>query len=182
MPSICVYAASSRNLPEEFYAAADLIGRRLGADGFDLVFGGANIGLMNSVARGFKSAGAKVISVIPHLFDKSRLTFVDSDEVLLTEDLRHRKRIMESRADAFLVLPGGPGTLDEFFETLTLKQLGLVKKPIVILNQNGHFDGTLLQIKTCVDRGFADPSLLTAFVVVGDADAAVSALGSALGR
>ena len=173
MPHVCIYAASSRRLDPEYYAAAESLGTQLGQLGWDLVFGGANIGLMNAAARGFKSVGRRVISVIPHIFDRSGLTFAPSDQVLLTDDLRQRKRIMAEHADAFLTWPGGPGTLDEFYETLTLAQLKLIEKPIVLFNFRGHFAGTLQQLETAVTSGFADPKLLEALSVVDTVDQAV---------
>jgi uncharacterized protein (TIGR00730 family) len=178
MPKLCVYAASSRHLPAHYYDIAQALGEAAGRSGWDLVFGGANIGLMNSVALGFQSTGAKILSVIPHLFDKRGLTFSASDEVLLTEDLRHRKRIMEAHADAFLALPGGPGTLDEFYETLTLKQLRLHAKPMVLFNLEGHFDGTVAQIRRMVERGFADADLVDQFVVTDSIAAALAVLAA----
>lgn len=170
MPIVCVYAASSTRLPDEVYATSHAVGRALGRRGWDLIFGGANIGNMNAVARGFRETSRQVISIIPRLFDDRDLTFTDSTEIIITEDLRERKRIMAERAAAFLALPGGIGTMDEFYETLVLKQLEFHTKPMILFNEGGHFDPSIEQIRRIVDGGYASPRLLELFDVAPSVD------------
>ncbi|MCA9322672.1 MAG: TIGR00730 family Rossman fold protein [Planctomycetes bacterium] len=178
MPFVCVFASSSRRLDPEYYAAATSFGAGAAHQGWDLVFGGANIGLMDAVARGFESGGARIVSVIPRIFDRAGLTWTRAAEVILTDDLRERKRAMDTRAGAFVALPGGPGTADELFEILTLKQVGLHERPILVLNQNGHWDPLLLQLERMHESGFClqDPRELI------QVETDVAGLLEALGR
>jgi len=155
MGTVCIYASSSESLPQELYDSCRRFGESAAANGWDLIFGGGNIGLMNATALGFRAGGADVVSVIPRIFEEQGLTFEDSTEVVVTEDLRERKKIMLERSTAVVALPGGPGTLEELLETLTLRQLGFHSKPILIFNFGGHFDGLLNQIEDIVHKGFA---------------------------
>ena len=178
MPLLCVYASSSLVLPEEEYARADRLGRAFATQGWDLIFGGANIGIMNSVARAMRAEGRRVVSVIPEIFNARDLTFHDADEVLVTEDLRERKRVMQERADAFCVFPGGTGTLDEFYETLTLVQLRILVRPIVLLDFEEHFRGTIDQLAAIDAGGYTKVPLLDIVRVARDEAEAVSVMRS----
>ena len=153
MPTVCVFAASSQAIDPKIGQLTRTLGRSVAAAGWSLVFGGANIGLMNEIAMGFHDEGARICSVIPELF-AGDLTFDASDEVVVTPDLRQRKDEMDRRADAFLTLPGGIGTLDETCEILVLKQIGLSRKPLVIWNHDGHYDLLLKLVQGFEDRGF----------------------------
>lgn len=177
MPHLCVFAASSRRLDPQLYERTRDLGESLGRQGWDLVFGGANIGLMEAVAQGFKAAGARIVSVIPRLFDGKGLTWTAADEIILTEDLRDRKRVMDSRAAAFLVLPGGPGTADEFFEILTLKQIGIHDRPIVLVDHEGHWQGLLELLDRMHEGGFAAQHPRDLIEVATDFPAAARILG-----
>jgi uncharacterized protein (TIGR00730 family) len=172
MPLLCVYASSSLKLPEADYERADRLGRAFAAQGWDLIFGGANIGIMNSVARAMRDEGRRIVSVIPEIFNGRNLTFHDADEVLVTEDLRERKRVMQERADAFCVFPGGTGTLDEFYETLTLVQLDILVRPIVLLDFEDHFRGTLDQLRVIDEGGYTKVSLRDLVTVARDEEEA----------
>jgi uncharacterized protein (TIGR00730 family) len=110
---------------------------------WQLVYGGGKTGMMGAVARGVKSGGGRVVGVIPDFMKERELEFTEADELISVLTMRERKMLMETRADAFLALPGGWGTLEELMEILTLAHLEVLKKPIVILNQDGFFDDLL---------------------------------------
>lgn len=178
MPSVCVFAASSRDLEPHLYELTRQLGRDLAAEGWDLVFGGANIGLMNAVARGFKDGGARVVSVIPRIF-AGALTFEDSDEVVVTEDLRQRKDEMDRRSRAFVTIPGGLGTLDETCEILVLKQIGLSDKPLVIWDQGRHFGRFFDLISDLEEGGFCPRGAHELYLRAGTPEEVVAGLRGA---
>lgn len=140
--NICVYGAASTKISKKYLDAVEDLGRWIGERGHNLVFGAGYNGVMGAAARGVKQAGGKVIGVIPEFFrDESIEAIYDKcDELIYTKTMHERKLKMESLADGFVVAPGGIGTLEEFFETLTLKQLGRHTKPIAIYNVDGFFD------------------------------------------
>ncbi len=141
MPKLlCVYCSSSLHLDSTYYEMADRVGREMVAQGWGLVYGGGNAGLMGSVARGVKSAGGVVVGVIPEFMKVRELAFTDADELISVETMAERKKLMIERADGFLALPGGIGTLEEITEVLTLRYLAQARHPTVFLNQNGYYD------------------------------------------
>lgn len=141
--SICVYSSSSDAVAAEYVRAAAELGRLIGERGMELVYGGANVGLMGTLARAAKEAGGRVTGVIPRAIAARGLAFGDADELVLTDTLRERKAVMEERAGAFIALPGGFGTLEETLEAITLKQLGIHDKPVAFVNTAGFYDGLL---------------------------------------
>jgi len=143
--SICVYCSSSGRTDPAFVQAAEDFGRLLGADGHELVWGGASVGSMGAVARGARAAGGKLYGVMPSAMVDREIAFTDADELVLTATMRQRKELMEMRADAFAVLPGGFGTLEEIFEILTLRQLGYHAKPVGFL-EVGRFWAPLFDL------------------------------------
>lgn len=138
--NICVYAASGRELDNIYFEEAYRLGELISRAGHTLVFGGGNEGLMGACARGAKAAGGRIIGIAPRFFDEPGVLYADCDEFIYTETMRQRKQLMEQTADAFIMLPGGIGTFEEFFEILTLKQLGRHSKPIAILNTAGYYE------------------------------------------
>ena len=143
MPAICVYCSSSNSIADTYPPVAETLGRAIAERGHRLVYGGGAVGLMGVLAHATHEAGGSVTGVIPSkLQDREGIAY-DADELIVTDTMRERKAIMFRRADAFVVLPGGYGTLEEFMEVLTLKQLGYHDHPIAILNVDGFFD-TLL--------------------------------------
>ena len=123
---LCVYCGSSKNLESRYYSAAEAVGRSMVANGWGLVYGGGNVGMMGSVAGAVKGAGGHVVGVIPEFMKERELAFHQADELITVESMRDRKRIMEERASAFLALPGGIGTLEELAEIMTLRYLSLI--------------------------------------------------------
>ena len=156
---ICVFGASSDTLAEEYYDAARRLGELMAKGGHTLVYGGGSDGLMRACADGVKTGGGAAIGVAPRMFDEGDFLRRDFGELIFTETMAARKELMRSIAEAFIVLPGGTGTMDEFFETLTLKQLGMQGKAIVLLNTLGYFDPLFALLGDMVARGFAGPSM-----------------------
>jgi len=152
--TICVYCASSIYVEEKFLSLAYDLGTKIASDNYKLVYGGSNIGLMKQLADGAKNNNGYITGVIPNFFHEQKRTYHNLDKLILTNDLRDRKAIMQKHADAFIALPGGFGTLEELFEILTLKQLGLEKNPVVILNAFGFYDNLLLQFDVLFQKGF----------------------------
>lgn len=138
--NICIFGASGRELEESYYAAAELLGSLIAQQGHTLVFGGGREGLMGAAARGAHKYGGDIIGIVPKFFDEPGIIYEHCTELIFTETVRERKQLMEERSEACVVLPGGIGTFEEFFEMLTLKQLGRSDRAIVVLNTNNYYD------------------------------------------
>jgi uncharacterized protein (TIGR00730 family) len=160
---LCVYCASSDRLDPKYVAAATELGRELVARGWGLVYGGGKTGLMGAVARAAKASGGRVVGVIPEFMKAKELAYDEADEIVTVVTMRERKLLMETRADAFVALPGGFGTLEEIMEILTLRQLNVVKKPCVFLNQDGFYDPLFTLFETMLRDQFFKPSNLDIF-------------------
>ncbi len=152
--NICLYGASSTELEKSFIALTEDLGEKIGSKGHTLVYGGGANGLMGAAARGVRKGGGEVIGIAPSFFQVDGVLFEDCSEFIYTDTMRQRKQIMEEKADAFVVVPGGIGTFDEFFEILTLKQLGQHKKPIAIFNINGYYDSLAEMLDNAVKYKF----------------------------
>ena len=150
---LCIYGASGERLDARYFEAARDFGRLLGQHGHSLIFGGGAHGLMGACAEGAAETGAEIIGVAPRFFDEPGVLFPRCTRFVWTDTMRERKAIMEEESEAFLVLPGGIGTLEEFFETLTLKQLGLHGKPIALLNTLGYYDA----LRQLLEQAAASP-------------------------
>jgi uncharacterized protein (TIGR00730 family) len=155
--TLCVYCSSSNSIDAEYVAATKEVGAAMGANEWDLVYGGTNAGLMGVVADAALAAGVRVTGVIPEYIRKRGLAHDQLDSLIVTADMRERKAAMDHRADAFLVLPGGFGTLEEVFEILTLKQLQLHRRPIVFLNTRGVYNLLHGFLNHLLDERFAKP-------------------------
>lgn len=178
--SVCVYCGSRPGVDPAYTADADGIGKALAANGWRLVYGAGDVGLMGTVARAAQDAGADTFGVIPqHLVDWE-VGKTDLTTYIVTETMHERKKVMFMNCDAVVVLPGGAGSLDELFEALTWRQLGLHGKPILLLNTNGYWDPLIKLMNHVVTQGFADASLLDYITVVPDTVAATAALRVAL--
>ena len=162
---LCVYCASSDRLDPKYYAAAAELGREMVTHGWGLVYGGGKTGIMGAVARAVKQSGGRVVGVIPEFMKVRELAYAEADELVTVITLRERKLLMETRADAFVALPGGWGTLEEILEILTLRQLDLVKKPCVFLNQDGFYDPLLRLFERMLHDRFFKPSNMELFRV-----------------
>ena len=155
---ICVYGASSATLDASYLEAGRRLGRVLAQRGHSLVFGGGDSGLMGAVARGVKELGGRITGVAPRFFHVDGKLYAQCDELIATETMRERKQCMEDLADAFVMTPGGIGTFEEFFEILTLRQLGRHQKAIAVLNTNGYFSETLQMLNRAAREHFMTPA------------------------
>ena len=152
---ICVFAASSDRVAAVYQMAAEELGRLLGQGGHTLIFGGGRTGLMGACARGAFAAGAEIIGIAPRFFDEPGVLYEHCSRFVWTDTMAERKTAMEEEADGFLVLPGGIGTMEEFFEVLTLRQLGRHGKPIVLLNTAGFYNDLSAFLYRMTDTAFA---------------------------
>jgi uncharacterized protein (TIGR00730 family) len=162
---LCVYCASSDRLDPKYYAAAAELGREMVLHGWGLIYGGGKTGIMGAIARSVKQSGGRVVGVIPEFMKARELAYHDADELVTVITLRERKLLMETRADAFVALPGGWGTLEEIMEILTLRQLDLVKKPCVFLNQDGFYDDLIRLFERMLAENFFKRSNMDLFRV-----------------
>ena len=154
MKSITVFCGSSFGSDEIYKEQATLLGQTLAKQNIQLIYGGANVGLMGAVADGVLQEGGKAIGVLPHFLQSKEIAHQDLTELILVETMHERKTKMNDLCDGVIVLPGGYGTLEEFFEMITWAQLGLHKKPIAILNINGFYDDLIKLVQNMVDKGF----------------------------
>ena len=151
---ICVFGASSRDLEQGYFDEAFALGAELARRGHTIVFGGGASGLMGATARGAKSRGGHLIGIAPKFFDEPGILDKDCDEMIFTETMSERKKAMEDMSEAFITLPGGIGTFEEFFEALTLKQLGRHAKAMAVLNTLGYYDVLEAMVQRAVDERF----------------------------
>lgn len=170
---ICVYGAASPTIDAEYKEKVEKMGREMVARGHSLVFGGGGNGLMGAAADGVRAAGGHILGVIPKFFDDEKVEAVCSfcDELIEPDTMRERKQIMEDNADAFLIVPGGIGTFEEFFEILTLKQLCRHNKPIAIYNIKGYYNEILHAIEKATEKNFIRGGCMDLFRVSEDLDA-----------
>jgi len=168
MKTICVYCSSSNRVAPVYTDAARALAAAMTADGCDLVYGGADAGLMGLVAAEVRNGGGRVIGVIPKKLADKGMAWNEADEVVITADMRERKRIMDERAEGFIGLPGGFGTLEEMLEIMTLKQLQYHNKPIVFLNVNGFYDTLLELFERIFAESFARPEFSSLYHVTPD--------------
>jgi uncharacterized protein (TIGR00730 family) len=154
MKRITVFCGSNFGTDEIYEKQAFRLGEILAERRIGLVYGGANVGLMNAVANGSLSKGGKVTGVIPVFIKEKGIAHKNLTELILVETMHERKTKMNALSDGVLALPGGFGTLEEFFETLTWGQLGLHRKPVGLLNINGFYDSLKILAQTMVEKGF----------------------------
>lgn len=162
---VCVFSASSEEVASVYMEQASELGRRLAENRWGLVFGGGTRGLMGAVARGVHDRGGHVIGIIPDKLNRPGVTYETCDELIVTDTLRERKLEMDRRADAFIALPGGFGTLEELLETITLKQLHYHSRPVVMLNTDGFYDGLVSFMDSQIQKGFVKPGHRNLFYV-----------------
>lgn len=168
---LCLFGAASSAVPEVYIKQTELLGERMAAHGHRLIFGAGATGMMGAAARGVKSGGGYITGAAPRFFDRPGVLTPLCDELIFTETMDERKTIMESRADGFIIAPGGIGTLDEFFEVLTLRSLGQLEKPLALYNIAGYFD-TLLSFMKKMEAGhFIEPALWACLGVFDEPDA-----------
>ena len=165
---ICIFGSASRKISEEFKKATYELAGALARRGHSLVFGAGNDGLMGASARGFRDNNGKILGVIPRFFEEDELEgiYQDCDHLIYTATMAERKMLMEDNADAFIIVPGGIGTLEEFFEVLTLKQLHRHNKAIALYNVDGFFNSIDALIKDYVYHKFINTNCLDLYKVI----------------
>ncbi len=172
--SVAVYCSASDKISESLLNGGENFGKSLAVAGHSLVFGGCNMGLMGRVALGVKKGGGRVVGVVPQIFSKPEQIFSGCDEVIHTRDMRERKAVMQSRADIFVALPGGFGTLDEMVEIITLAIVGNHQKHTIIANLDGFYDPLLKMFESWFENEFAQKKARTHFSVERDWNALLS--------
>ncbi|NOK62689.1 MAG: TIGR00730 family Rossman fold protein [Chloroflexi bacterium AL-W] len=184
---VCVYCSSSTRIAQGYSTAANSFGAGLAQHDWTLVYGGGSYGLMGAIARSTHTHGGKVVGVIPQSLLAREVGYEQADELIVTTTLRERKQIMEERADVFVTLPGGFGTLEELLEIITLKQLRQHTKAIIIVNIDGFFDALLQQFARILEQGFANKEILgfddsegldRLYYIVTDVDEAIGLLST----
>lgn len=178
--SVCVYCGSRSGAIPAYAQTAEALGTAIAQSGWQLVYGAGDVGLMGIVARAAQAAGGDTFGVIPEHLVRREVGKSDLTAYVVTETMHERKKVMFMNAHAVVVLPGGAGSLDEFFEVLTWAQLGLHDKPIVLLNTEGYWDPLLGLIDHVIAQGFADASLRGLITVVATVDDAVATLAAAI--
>lgn len=176
MGAVCVFCASSRSLDQRWLDLAYEFGAALARRGHTLVSGGGRVGMMGTVARGARSQGTRTLGVIPESLVFLEAADPESDDLITTVDLAERKAVMMAKADAFVILPGGLGTLDELFEVWTTGALGLHDKPVVVLDVDGFYTGLLGWLRGLVPAGFVRAEAISGIVVVDSVEAALDAI------
>ena len=171
--NICVYGASSNAIDSIYLKEVERLGEIIAERGHGLVFGGGANGCMGASARGAKRKGGKIIGIAPTFFNVDGVLFPDCTEFTPTETMRERKGYLDGKSDGFVIAPGGIGTFDEFFEILTLKQLGRHNKPIVIFHVAGYYDSLLQMLDESVEKGFVKEGALTLYTILTDAEEVV---------
>ena len=161
--NITLYGAASERIDREYMEGVEALGREMARRGHAMVFGAGSTGLMGAAARGMHEMGGRIIGITPHFMHKLEPVSELCTELVATETMAERKTLMEDKADAFVIVPGGVGTFDEFFQILTLRVLGRHEKPIILYNIKGFWNGMLTVIKECVDKGFVAPEALADF-------------------
>ena len=174
--SLCVFCGARSGKNPAFEAAAEQLGQLIGVQNWRLVYGAGDVGLMGSVARAAQNAEAETFGVIPQHLVRAEVGKSDLTSYVVTENMHERKKVMFMNSDVVVVLPGGAGSLDEFFEVLTWRTLELHDKPIYLINIEDYWGPLLFLIDHMIDQGFADPSLKARFEVITN----VSALSDAL--
>ena len=152
--NICIYGSASNDISQNYIETTEELAKKLAKNGHSLVFGGGANGLMGAAARGFYSEGATITGVVPKFFNVDGILFEHCNEMIRTDTMRQRKQKMDDLADAFITTPGGIGTYEEFFEIITLKQLGQSNKPLVLFNIDGYFEPLRAMLENCVKGNF----------------------------
>ncbi len=177
--TVCVYCASSERTPPVYLKAAADLGRALAEAGIGIVYGGSSLGSMGRLAAAALDAGGRVTGVLPRFMDDLEWGHRSLTELRLVDDMHERKRTMLELSDAVVALPGGCGTLEELFEAITWKRLGLYRGPVVLVNVNGFYEACLRLLERCVEERFMDPKHAAMWQVAEQPGEVIAALRSA---
>jgi uncharacterized protein (TIGR00730 family) len=180
MAAICVYCSSSTRIDQRYIDLAAAVGTEIGRRGHSLVSGGGDLSCMGAVARAARAAGAHTTGVIPRALLDLEIGDQDADELLVVDDMRTRKGLMDARSDAFLTLPGGLGTLEELLEVWVARFLGMHAKPVVALDPDGLFAPLREQVEVMVKQGFVRPPAVAALTWTSTVEEALDAVEAQL--
>jgi len=178
--TVCVFCASAMGAREEYQQDAETLGRELAKRGIGLVYGGAKVGLMGAVANASMQNGGRCIGVIPHVLVDKEVANHGLTELHVVDTMHTRKSLMGEKSDAFLILPGGYGTMEELFEVLTWQSLRLHAKPTVLLNTRGFYDPLLVFLDHCVTEGVLKPAARANLMVATTVEDALDQMEAAL--
>ena len=178
--AICVFCGSAFGKDPAFRDAARAIGTGIAKMGYSLIFGGGGLGLMGEVAKAVLAGGSDVQGIMPAFLQAQEPEVSPQEKLIVTPHMQERKALMLQMSDAFIVLPGGLGTFDEFFEVATEAQLGVHAKPIIVVNVNGYFDALDTMLHATVEAGFARDMILKLYYLSDGAEAALEILEGAL--
>lgn len=171
-PSVCLFCGSSDRADPTYTEAARAFGKATAEAGWRLVYGGGGVGLMGASARGAHEAGGRVVGIMP-AFLRSRERLFDEVETVIVTSMHERKQLMYDQSDAFVVAPGGIGTLEEVVELLSWKRLDLHQKPVVFLNLNGFWEGFFALMRHSVEEGMTPAAFLDAWTVASSVEEAM---------
>lgn len=180
--NICLYGASSNDIDKSFISASEKLGRKMAQRSHTLIYGGGAGGVMGGVARGVTSGGGKVVGIVPSFLNVDGMLYDKCDEMIKTATMRERKQLMEEKADAFIMAPGGIGTFDEFFEMLTLKQLSRHTKAIAVFNVNGYFDSLTSLMESAISENFIKSECRKLYSVFSDIDGMLDYIETYVGK
>ncbi len=178
--NITLYGAASNKIDRVYVEAVEALGREMAKRGHTMVFGAGSSGLMGAAARGMSDKRGRIVGVTPRFMHEHEPIYDKCTEIIATETMAERKNIMEYKADAFIIVPGGIGTFDEFFQIITLKSLGRHNKPIVLYNINGFWDNLLSVIGADIFKGFINVSIASCFMVCESVDDVLDTLEEAV--
>ena len=174
--NICVYGASGNELDPAYFEAAYRLGQLMAQDGHTLIFGGGAGGLMGACARGAAESGGEIVGIAPRFFDEPGILFSGCTRFVFTETMAERKSAMFRESEAFIALPGGIGTFEEFFETLTLKQLGRHAKPMALLNTLDYYAPLQAMLERAASGGFLSRSCFALYALCSAPEEALQAV------
>ncbi len=173
MKKICIYSSSSNNVDESYFKEAQKLADVMFKNNLGLVYGGAKVGPMFAIAKRMQELGSKITGVMPQFLVDIEKCHKGCDELIITKTMRERKAIMEERADAFIALAGGLGTLEETFEMITTKELHLHNKPIVFLNTNQYFTPLFEIFEKYYEKGFLRDGYRETFFIANTPEEAI---------
>ncbi|MBR4173171.1 MAG: TIGR00730 family Rossman fold protein [Clostridia bacterium] len=179
---MCIYGASSSDIDKSFIAAAEELGKKMAERSHTLVYGAGGGGVMGGTARGVTAGGGKIIGIVPSFFNVDGMLYNKCDELIKTDTMRERKKLMEDTSDAFIMCPGGIGTFDEFFEMLTLKQLSRHTKAIAVFNVNGYYDSLIDLMENAISNNFITSECRELYQVFSDIDSMLDYIESYVGK
>lgn len=174
--TICMYGAASNSVDSFYLTQAEDLGKEIALRGHSLIYGGGGSGLMGACARGVTSQGGEIIGVVPTFMNEFEDLYTECTEMVVTNTMAQRKEIMEDRADAFVIVPGGVGTMDEFFQIITLAELNRKNSPIVLYNMNGYYDPIIEFIENGIKSNFIRPGVRDLYCIKNTASEVLDAI------